>query len=237
MSIGQPAVSEERQPFQSGGGGVTFNPALIAGLALLGLGVGLFGLGIYHGFENGSCSTTGYSGHYGPIQHCAGGVGWWMLIVMVGLLAAGGGAVISGAGQGFGIPALFVAIGVPFIALGLRGGNTRLLLNASSSSSKISAIVFGACFVIGGLVWGARSARGSSSSIGGSSLPGPLLGLVVGLGVAFAIAAGVSSAIGAPAPTAQNSQLTRENQLGACVTAAGSDTNQILKCEAKYGGP
>jgi hypothetical protein len=237
MGIGQPAASEERQPFQSGGGGANLNLALIAGLALLGLGIGLFGLGIYHGFENGSCSTTGYAGHYGPVQHCAGGVGWWMLMLMVGLVAAGGGAAISGAGQGFGIPALFVAIGAPFIALGLRGGNTRLLLNASSSSGKISAIIFGACFMIGGLVWGARSASGSDSSLDAGALAGPLLGCVVGLGVAFAIAAGVSSAIGTAPTTAKDSRLARENQLGACVTAAGSNTPQIIKCEAKYGAP
>jgi hypothetical protein len=169
--------------------------ALIGGLAGMALGFALFAIGIYHGFENGSCSTTGYSAHYGPIQHCAKGIGWWMLLVMCGLVIGGIGAVASGIGGALGAPILFVAIGAPFIALAFRSGSSHLLQNASSSTGKIFSGVFGVAFVIGGLVWGAFTAGGALPRMR-SQVAGTVVSTAVGIGIAFVIATGVSSAIG-----------------------------------------
>ena len=65
---------------------------LVCGVALLALGAGLFGFGLFHAFSHGSCSTTGYSAHYGPVQRCPGGIGWWMAVIMAGIIAALAGA-------------------------------------------------------------------------------------------------------------------------------------------------
>ena len=135
-------------------------------------------LGIFHGFEHGSCSTTGYSRNYGPVPHCGSGTGWWMLMLMAGLVVAGGGAVLARSVGSLMLPFLFVAIGAPFIALAL-GNHGRLLLNASSSTGKISAAVFGSCFVIAGLIWGVFAAR-DITGVSGGSLLGGLLAAVVG---------------------------------------------------------
>ncbi len=240
---------------------------LIAGLALLALGAAMFALGIFHGFRNGSCSTTGYTGHYGPVQHCGKGVGWWMLMLMAGLLVVAAGVALAGTAQAVAIPVLFTAIGVPFVALALRSGDSHLLIGRSSSSGKLSAGIFGACFVIAGVVWGAFAARRAFSGLGGGSLLGGLLGALAGVGVAFAIAAGVAGAIGsstavstqplthgsssassAAAIRSANHATSRANaaitqattqageaeKLAACVTAAGTSTVRIQRCERKY---
>ena len=151
-------------------------------------------LGIFHGFAHGSCSTTGYSRNYGPVPTCGKGIGWWMLMLMAGLVVAGLGAVLASSVGRLMIPLLFVAIGVPFIALAF-GNHGQLLLHASSSSGKIFSGVFGGCFVIAGLIWGVFAARGITGVSAGSLLSG-LLAAVVGVGGAFALSAGVSSAIG-----------------------------------------
>jgi hypothetical protein len=163
-------------------------------LGLVGLGLGMLSLGIFHGFEHGSCSSTGYSGNYGPVQHCSKGVGLWMLMLMAGLVVAGAGAVLARSLGSLMLPLLFVAIGAPSIALAF-GDHGHLLLGASSSSGKIFAAVFGGCFVFAGLIWGAFASRGITGVSAGSLLGG-LLAALVGLGGAFAIAAGVSGAIG-----------------------------------------
>lgn len=167
---------------------------LILGLGLVGLGVGMLCLGIFHGFAHGSCSTTGYSRNYGPVPHCSKGIGWWMLMLMAGLVVAGAGAVLARSVGPLLLPLVFVAIGAPFIALAL-GNHGQLLFNSSSSTGKIFAGVFGGCFVIAGLIWGAFAARGITGVSGGSLFAGLLAG-AVGVAGAFAIAGGVSSAIG-----------------------------------------
>lgn len=167
---------------------------LILGLGLIGLGVGMLCLGVFHGFEHGSCSTTGYSRNYGPVPRCSKGVGWWVLMIFAGLIVAGGGAVLARSVGAIMVPLVFVAIGAPFIALAL-GHHGQLLFNSSSSAGKIFAGVFGGAFVIAGLVWGVFAARGITGVNSGSLLGGLLLG-AVGVGGAFAIAGGVSSAIG-----------------------------------------
>lgn len=208
---------------------------LIVGLALIGLGGAMFALGIFHGFEHGSCSTTGYDRHYGPINRCAKGTGWWMLVLVVGLFVLGGGAALSRVGQQLAPPILFLAVGAPFIALAFRSGHGQLLLGSSSSTGKVFAGVFGACFVIGGLVWGAVNMR-AGLTIGGASLFGSALGSVAGVALAFALAAVVSSAIGTSTSSAASRQQSRKQALSDCV-AASSTTPQILACERKYGTP
>jgi hypothetical protein len=195
MSVVQTSVaSEQRGPFGAEPTRSPLDLRLVLGLGLVGLGVGMLCLGIFHGFEHGSCSSTGYSRNYGPVPHCAKGTGWWMLMLMAGLIVAGAGAVLASSVGTLLLPLVFVAIGAPFIALAL-GNHGQLLFNTSSSSGKIFAGVFGGCFVIAGLIWGAFAARQITGVSGGSLLAG-LLAAVVGVGAAFGIAGGVSSAIG-----------------------------------------
>jgi hypothetical protein len=259
MSSGQASLSSgERQSLRSGEAGSALNLEVIAGVALLALGAALFGLGIFHGFQNGSCSTTGYSANYGPVQQCGKGAGWWMLMLTAGLFLAGGGAVLSGTAKTMAIPVLFVAIGVPFVALALRSGNTQLLIGRSSNTGKLYAGIFGVCFVIAGGAWGAINRQRTVSRFSGASRFGGILACVVGVGLGFAIAAGVASAIGPAAPTRfqptsravnQSSRSTRQAssaitqataqadkaaKLAACVTAAGVNNAKIQACVAKY---
>jgi hypothetical protein len=125
-----------------------------------------------------------------------------MLLLMVGLVVAGGGAVLCKTASGVGIPAVFIAIGAPFVALALHSGNIHLLQNTSSSTGKLYAGIFGACFVIAGAAWGAIAGRNAFSRLSGGSRLGGLFATVVGVGVAFAIAASVASAIGTASPPA-----------------------------------
>ena len=134
------------------------------------------------------------------MQHCGKGIGWWMLVLMVGLFVAGAGAVVSGMST-MAIPILFVAIGAPFVALALRSGNTQLLLGASPSTGKLFAGIFGACFVIAGVIWGTVAGHSSVSRVAGGLRFGGVLASLVGVGLGFAVAAGVASAIGPSAPT------------------------------------
>jgi hypothetical protein len=265
MSQWQPSLASGEQPsVRSGDTGSPLALGLVAGMALLALGAALFGLGIFHGFENGSCSTTGYSAHYGPVQHCGKGVGWWMLMLMAGLVVAGGGAALSRP-LNLTIPVLFIAIGAPFIALALRGGNAQLLHGTSPGTGRLFAGIFGACFVIGGGVWGLTAGSGAVSRIGGRSQGAGLLSALIGVGLAFAIAAGVAGAIGPSAPTAlgqvgqgvgqsagpsgpssaaaaqshaaitqATAQADKAAKLAACVTAAGIDTAKVQACVARY---
>ena len=69
------------------------------------------------------------------MQHCGKGTGWWMLMLMAGLVVAGGGAVLARSVGALMLPLLFVAIGAPFIALAL-GNHGQLLFNASSGTAR-----------------------------------------------------------------------------------------------------
>lgn len=219
---------------------------LMIGVALLALGAGLFALGIFHGFQNGSCSTTGYSRYRGPVPHCSNGIGWWMLMLMAGLVVLGGGAVLSRIGAIAG-GVLFIGVGAPFVALGLGGATGHLLLGASSGAGKLSALIFGACFVIAGSAWAVLAGRESISELSGGSRTASLLAAAGGIGFAFVIAGAVSGGIGtsasgrsgsASAPrTALTSAATARqqvNKLAACIITAGSDQSRIQACERKY---
>jgi Co/Zn/Cd efflux system component len=233
------------------------DPSLIFGMAVMGLGAALFSLGVFHGFAHGSCSTTGYTAHYGPVPHCAGGTGWWMLVLTAGIFVALGGAMLSGIASTILAPVMFIGVGAPFIALGLQSGHGQLVLGSSSSTGRLEVAIFGACFAIAGLVWGGIAGRDVLSRLRFTGL----LASVAGIGVAFLIATGVASAIGsspatplkrfAPssaavaqsrAATIQTSraiarataQARTATKLAACVTAAGTNTHRIQVCERKY---
>jgi hypothetical protein len=233
------------------------DPSLIFGLGVMGLGATLFGLGIFHGFAHGSCSTTGYSARYGPVPHCASGTGWWMLVLTAGIFMALGGAALSGMAGTILAPVIFIAIGAPFIALGLRSGHGQLVLGSSSSAGRIEAAIFGACFAIAGLAWGGIAGRNDLSRVRFTGL----LASAAGIGAAFLIAIGVASAIGsspatplkrfAPSSAAvaqsraatihtsraiarATAQARTATKLAACVTAAGTHTLRIQACERKY---
>ena len=203
---------------------------LVLGLGLVGLGVGMLCLGVFHGCEHGSCSTTGYSRNYGPVPRCSRGIGWWMLMVFAGLIVAGGGAVLARTMGALMVPLVFVAIGAPFIALAL-GNHGQLLFNSASSTGKIFAGVFGGCFVISGLVWGAFAAR-SVTGVNAGSVLGGVLAAAVGVGAAFAIAGGVSNAIG---KTTTPSSFQGAN--GVTVLSAKAErAREISLCKSLVGG-
>lgn len=206
------------------------------------LGAALFSLGIFHGFAHGSCSTTGYSSHYGPVPHCASGTVWWMLLLTGGILVALGGAALSGMASTILVPVMFVAIGAPFVVLGLDAGDGQLVYGSSSSAGRLEVAIFGACFAIAGLVWGVIAGRKVLSRLRFSGL----LASVAGVGVAFLIGTGVSSAIGSSpvtsltqftpstASVAQSRAAATQTKRAACVTAVGIHNDRIQACERKY---
>jgi hypothetical protein len=169
---------------------------VILGAGLLALGAGLFSVGIFHGFEHGSCSTTGYSANWGPVQHCSKGVGWWMLMVLVGVFLATGGALASRPTRALVAPILFIAVGAPFIALATRSSSAHLLLGSSSGPGKAIAGIFGGCFVIAGIAWGVLAWRGAVSGLGGTARLAGAIAFLAGVGCALAIGTCVASAIG-----------------------------------------
>jgi hypothetical protein len=193
-------AATQPSPFGSTDTRPAFDFRFIAGLALIGLGAALFAVGIFHGFANGSCSMTGYTAHYGPIQHCGKGIGWWMLMILGGILVAALGGVLSATAGGLMIAVMFVAIGAPFIGLAVRNSNVRYLAGSSASTGKISVAIFGGCFVLAGLVWAAFAARSVFSRINGGTRLISLVAAVAGVAVALAIGTGVSGAIGNAAP-------------------------------------
>ena len=58
----------------------------IAGGALLLFSAVLLGVGIHHLVATGTCSSTGYSGNYGPVPYCPSGTGWWFAFVFGGII-------------------------------------------------------------------------------------------------------------------------------------------------------
>ena len=229
--VQSPVVSTKRGPRVVEPRRSRLDAKLVLGLALVGLGIGLLCLGIFHGFAHGSCSTTGYSRNYGPVPRCSNGIGWWMLMLFVGLIVAGAGAVLASSLGSLLVPMVFVAVGAPFVALAF-GNHGQLLLNSSASTGKIFSGVFGGCFVVAGLIWGIFAARGVTGVSGGSVVAG-LLAAVIGIAGAFAIASGVSSAIGkttvpssvqvAPGLTVISPAAERAREIALCKNLVGNE--------------
>jgi hypothetical protein len=230
MSFVQSSVAAERRgPFGAEPARSPLDLRLVLGLGLVGLGIGMVCLGIFHGFAHGSCSTTGYSRNYGPVPTCGKGTAWWMLMLMGGLGVAAAGAFLASCVGALLLPVVFVGIGAPFIALAF-GNHGQLLFRTSSSTGKIFAGVFGGCFVIVGLIWGVFAAR-DIKGVSGGSLLGGLLGAILGIGGAFAIAAGVSSAIGKT--TAASSVQTSSGVT--VLSPAAERAREIALCKSLVG--
>ncbi len=129
---------------------------MIVGAAVMFLGAALFALGLFHDFKNGTCSTTGYARNYGPVPHCASGVGWWALLTFVGILLAVGAAFMAGA-TSLVAPLSFVAVGAPFIALGLGVDHSHITVGTSTHGAKVFSLIFGGAFVVSGARMGGVS--------------------------------------------------------------------------------
>lgn len=117
----------------------------IIGVAMLLFGAVVLGVGMHHLVATGTCSSTGYSSHYGPVPYCPKGTGWWILFVIGGIfLAVIGGLVSGGSSALLIIPAVFAGIGV--------GSLTVAFDSSASSSTKTFAAIFGGAFAFFGLV-------------------------------------------------------------------------------------
>jgi hypothetical protein len=152
----------------------------------------LLGVGIHHLVATGTCSSTGYSGNYGPVPYCPSGTGWWMLFLFAGIFGSIiGGFVSGGSSVGLINGGIFTAIGL---------GSLSLLFDSSAhSSTKVFAGIFGGCFAVAGLAIDAfvlAATFRSMSSSGGSSSPSHARSRVSNLG-----GLGTTSAFGTPQST------------------------------------
>ncbi|HWE33690.1 MAG TPA: hypothetical protein VG410_09405 [Solirubrobacteraceae bacterium] len=124
------------------GGRLTLDFRLIAGALIVGLGLGMLVLGAYHAFEHGTCSTTGYAANYGPVPHCAKGIGWWAGMLVLGIFVAIGGGVVIANRSGTKTSAsavtavLAAAVGVAG-ALGMAAGITSIIGKVTTPSTAI----------------------------------------------------------------------------------------------------
>ncbi len=117
----------------------------IIGVAMLLFGSVLLGVGMHHLIKTGTCSSTGYSSHYGRVPFCPAGTGWWILFVIGGIfLAVIGGLVSGGSSAILIVPAVFAGIGI--------GALTIAFDSSASSSSKTFGMIFGGAFALCGLV-------------------------------------------------------------------------------------
>jgi hypothetical protein len=134
---------------------------------IIGVGILLFtcvlaGVGIHHLVQTGTCSSTGYSGNYGPVPYCPSGTGWWVVFLMAGIFGSIiGGFMAGGSTVGLINGGIFSAIGF---------GSLSVVFD-KHASSKVFAGVFGGSFaVVGGTIlgfvlWSAfRSMSGSTRS-------------------------------------------------------------------------
>ena len=160
----------------------------------------LLGVGMHHLIKTGTCSSTGYSSHYGPVPFCPAGTGWWILFVVGGIfLAVIGGLVSGGSSAMLILPAVFAGIGI--------GALTIAFDSTASSSSKTFGMIFGGAFAVCGLVplllWGISAlrrtgARTPPSGLSPTALKGdPIMGAYAS-GQAASPSATTMSAFGTP---------------------------------------
>lgn len=93
---------------------------IVCGALVAFLGLGMLVLGAVHAFANGTCSTTGYAAHYGPVPHCAKGIGWWAGMLTLGIFVGLAGGVLF-AHRDTGTAPVSVVAGVLAGALGVAG--------------------------------------------------------------------------------------------------------------------
>jgi hypothetical protein len=120
---------------------VTLDFRLMAGALLLFLGLGMTVLGGFHAFEHGTCSTSGYS-RFGPVPHCAKGIGWWAGMLVLGIFVALAGGVFI-ANRSDANPPLSAVAAVLAGAIGvagafaLTGGIKSIIGKVTTPSSAI----------------------------------------------------------------------------------------------------
>lgn len=111
-------------------------------MALLLFSSVLLGVGIHHLVATGTCSSTGYSGSFGPVPHCPSGTGWWVGFVMFGIFGGLAGSAMAGNGA-----LIFAGI---FGAIGI-GALTIVFDSTASSGAKLFGAIFGGAFALVGL--------------------------------------------------------------------------------------
>jgi hypothetical protein len=117
----------------------------IAGVAVLLFSAILLGVGIHHLVSTGTCSSTGYSGSFGPVPHCPSGTGWWVAFLFVGIIGGVAGAIMAGSTS-------LVFVGI-FGAIGF-GALSLVLDSHASSGTKLFGGVFGGAFALVGVATG-----------------------------------------------------------------------------------
>ncbi len=117
----------------------------IAGVALLIFSTILLGVGIHHVVAIGTCSSTGYSAHYGPVPTCPSGTGAWFAFVFGGIIGGLAGALMAGS-VGLVFAGIFGAIGF--------GALSIVFDSSAHSSNKIFGAIFGGCFALVGVIAG-----------------------------------------------------------------------------------
>jgi uncharacterized membrane protein len=147
----------------------------IVGVAVVLFGAVLLGAGMHHTITTGTCSSTGYSAHYGPVPYCPAGTGWWIGFLTLGIMLVVFGSLLSG---GYGFLVLFLAIGIGAMSVATE--------RHPASGSKIFGLIFGGFFAAGGgiplLVMGlnalrSRSRRTATTVASSSGLGAPSSGL------------------------------------------------------------
>ena len=113
---------------------------MIVGIALLLFGGVLLGVGIHHVVKIGTCSSTGYSSHYGPVPYCPKGTGWWIAFMVGGIFLTVIGGLIAGGG------AVGLILAITFGAIG-AGALTVAFDSNVSSGKKTFGTIFGGSFL------------------------------------------------------------------------------------------
>jgi hypothetical protein len=93
-------------------------------------------LGAVHAFANGTCSTTGYAANYGPVPHCAKGIGWWAGMIILGIFVAIAGGVLF-AHRDNGTSPVSVVAAVLAGAIGI-GGAFGITAGVKSAIGKVT---------------------------------------------------------------------------------------------------
>ena len=109
---------------------------IVAGALVGFLGLAMLVLGAVHAFANGTCSTTGYSRYYGPVPHCAKGIGWWAGMIILGIFVAIAGGVLF-AHRDNGTSPVSVVAAVLAGAIGVAGA-FGIAAGAKSAIGKVT---------------------------------------------------------------------------------------------------
>lgn len=123
----------------------TGQPALrvIAGVGLAIFSGILIGAAIHSVLRIGTCSSTGYSAHYGPVPTCPSGSGWVFALIFGGVFGTLIGAALA-ANMALVFAGIFGGIGA--------GAVSTVFASGTSSGDKLFGAIFGGCFGIVGVI-------------------------------------------------------------------------------------